>query len=168
MPARSLLTLLHGLVDYAGLYPPAKLGMAAAVDNYATYLHSRESWMLGRFICPVSRLEEFRREAKALLPTTEIVLPPATEAARGAGSGGGERRRDSSSARCAAWRTPRRCPRRDRHQSVGIALGGCPRSSTATWKDRHAYAPLGERGYPEQDTAEMQRPQSLDDRSVAR
>ncbi|MBC7772570.1 MAG: hypothetical protein H7210_08770 [Pyrinomonadaceae bacterium] len=90
MPSRSLMTLLHGLVDYAGLYPPAKLGMAAAVDNYATYLHSRESWMLGRFICPVSRLEEFRREAKGLLPKTEIALPDAAAPqADGTGHAGG-------------------------------------------------------------------------------
>ena len=68
---RSLTALLTNLVDYAGLYPPAKLGMSAAVDNYATYLRSEESWMLGRFICPVSRLEEFRREARGLLPTVE-------------------------------------------------------------------------------------------------
>lgn len=89
MPTRSLMTLLHGLVDYAGLYPPAKLTMAAAVDNYATYLHSREAWMLGRFICPVSRLEEFRREARALLPKTEIVLPPPAGAETGPGGGAG-------------------------------------------------------------------------------
>lgn len=88
MPSRSLLTLLHGLIDYAGLYPPAKLGMAAAVDNYATYLHSRESWMLGRFICPVSRLEEFRREAKGLLPKTEIVLPDTSDGDEGGPAAG--------------------------------------------------------------------------------
>lgn len=75
---RSLTALLTNLVDYAGLYPPAKLGMSAAVDNYATYLRSEESWMLGRFICPVSRLEEFRREARGLLPIVEPA-PDATD-----------------------------------------------------------------------------------------
>lgn len=61
--------LMSGLVDYAGLYPPARLGMAEAVRNYGEYLRSPHSWMLGRFICPVSRLEEFDREARGLLPT---------------------------------------------------------------------------------------------------
>lgn len=61
--------LLQGLVDYAGLFPPARLSMADAAGNYAKYLRSPESWMLGRFICPVSRLEEFRAAAAGLLPT---------------------------------------------------------------------------------------------------
>ncbi|MCC6321673.1 MAG: hypothetical protein IT438_09605 [Phycisphaerales bacterium] len=61
--------LLQGLIDYAGLFPPAKLGMAESARNYAAYLRSPESWMLGRFICPVSRLEEFRAATVGLLPT---------------------------------------------------------------------------------------------------
>jgi len=73
MPSPSVSALLASLVDYAGLYPPAGLPMAQAVDNYATYLRSEDSWMLGRFVCPVSRLEEFRRESRRLLPRTEIV-----------------------------------------------------------------------------------------------
>lgn len=60
--------LMSGLIDYAGLFPPAKLAMMPAVQNYARYLASPESWMLGRFILPVSRLEEFRNAAKDLLP----------------------------------------------------------------------------------------------------
>ncbi|MGE3107264.1 MAG: hypothetical protein AB7G11_01410 [Phycisphaerales bacterium] len=76
---RSSAALLTNLVDYAGLYPPAKLGMSAAVDNYATYLRSQESWMLGRFICPVSRLEELRRESRGLLPTTDTHGEPAAQ-----------------------------------------------------------------------------------------
>ncbi len=75
MSTRSIHTLMSGLVDYAGLYPPAKLDMATSVDKYATYLRDPHSWMLGRFILPVSRLEEFRLEAHRLLPTTP---PPAT------------------------------------------------------------------------------------------
>ena len=60
--------LLQGLIDYAGLFPPAKLDMADAVKHYAGYLRSPHSWMLGRFICPVSRLEEFRNATLGLLP----------------------------------------------------------------------------------------------------
>ncbi len=61
--------LLGSLVDYAGLFPPAKLPMDESVRNYASYRSSGHSWMLGRFICPVSRLEEFRRGATELLPS---------------------------------------------------------------------------------------------------
>lgn len=59
----SLRILLNGLVDYAGLYPPAKLDMAPAVTNYASYLAGEHAWMLGRFVVPVSRLAEFEQHA---------------------------------------------------------------------------------------------------------
>jgi hypothetical protein len=55
----SLKVLLDGVVDYAGLFPPAKLDMAASVRNYSAYMRGTHSWVLGRFIVPVSRLEEF-------------------------------------------------------------------------------------------------------------
>ena len=51
--------LLRGLIDYAGLFPPAGLGMAPAVGNYTEYLKSEFGWVLGRFIVPTARLREF-------------------------------------------------------------------------------------------------------------
>jgi len=42
--------------------------MSEAVLNYATYRHSNYGWMLGRFILPVSRLDEFYESAKDFLP----------------------------------------------------------------------------------------------------
>lgn len=50
--------LLDGIVDYAGLFPPAALDMPTAVRNYASYLGDADAWMLGRFVIPVSRLDE--------------------------------------------------------------------------------------------------------------
>lgn len=61
-------TLLSGIVDYAGLFPPAKLDMPAAVRNYAAYLAGPHAWMLGRFIVPVARLDEFEQHAAELFP----------------------------------------------------------------------------------------------------
>jgi len=61
---KSLHTLLHTIVDYAGLFPPAGLEMEAAVRNYATYRSEPHAWMLGRFVVPVARLDEMR-EASA-------------------------------------------------------------------------------------------------------
>jgi len=49
---------LTGLIDYAGLFPPARLDLDTALDNYAGYRLGDDSWMLGRFIIPASRLEE--------------------------------------------------------------------------------------------------------------
>lgn len=56
----SLRALLSGVIDYAGLFPPAKLPLDEAIRNYARYRTEPESWMLGRFICPASRLAELQ------------------------------------------------------------------------------------------------------------
>ncbi len=65
----SLRTLLSELVDYAGLFPPAKLDMAVTVANYANYLGSLDAWALGRLIVPATRLNEFEQHAEGHLPT---------------------------------------------------------------------------------------------------
>jgi len=46
------------VIDYAGLFPPAKLPLGAAVANYARYRSEPDAWMLGRFICPAAKLGE--------------------------------------------------------------------------------------------------------------
>ena len=55
----TLRTLLAGLVDYAGLFPPAALDMPAAVREYQHQRTSADAWMLGVFVLPTSRLPEF-------------------------------------------------------------------------------------------------------------
>lgn len=62
----ALASLLDGLVDYAGLFPPAALPMDAAVRNYAAYRAGAHRGMLARFVLPVARLDEFVREASAI------------------------------------------------------------------------------------------------------
>lgn len=49
---------LRGLVDYAGLFPPAALDMDAAVAEYRDARSGATAWMVDRFICPALRLEE--------------------------------------------------------------------------------------------------------------
>lgn len=66
----SLLTFLSDLIDYAGLFPPAKLDMQKAVETYNRAKMGEHEFMLGRFICPVSRLPEFSKAAAALMPGT--------------------------------------------------------------------------------------------------
>jgi hypothetical protein len=62
----ALRPLLSGIVDYAGLFPPAGLDMATAVRNYAAYRHDDASWMLGRFVVSASRLDELARAIGAM------------------------------------------------------------------------------------------------------
>ena len=45
--------------------------MAEAMANYATYLASPDSWLLGRFVTPVARLSEFDAISAGLLPSGE-------------------------------------------------------------------------------------------------
>lgn len=67
-PKESVRILLQEIIDYAGLFPPSQVSMSEAVLNYATYRHSNYGWMLGRFILPVSRLEEFYESSREFLP----------------------------------------------------------------------------------------------------
>jgi len=64
---RSIHTLLHALIDYAGLFPPAELDMPAAVQGYASYRAGEHCWALGRFVLPVARLAEFEAAAAPCL-----------------------------------------------------------------------------------------------------
>ena len=64
----SIRTLMDGIVDYAGLFPPANLDMGPTVENYAKDRACSDSWMLSRLIVPVPRLEEFEKHAAELLP----------------------------------------------------------------------------------------------------
>ncbi|MEO1009554.1 MAG: hypothetical protein AAFX79_13405 [Planctomycetota bacterium] len=66
--AASVLT--HGLIDYAGLFPPASLDMPPAAENYARYLRGANAAMLGRLICPAGRLDELTKHAQILMPGT--------------------------------------------------------------------------------------------------
>ncbi|MGH9587513.1 MAG: hypothetical protein ACRD3F_11215, partial [Acidobacteriaceae bacterium] len=51
--------LMTGLIDYAGLFPPAALDMLSAVRHYGGYLAGPDKWALGRFVVPAVRLREF-------------------------------------------------------------------------------------------------------------
>ncbi len=64
----ALRTLVAGIVDYAGLFPPASLDMRTAVQNYADYRRSADAWMLGRFVVPVSRLDDWESALSSLTP----------------------------------------------------------------------------------------------------
>lgn len=56
----SVKVLLSSIVDYAGLFPPAKLSLEKAIANYARYCQTQNHWLLGRFVIPLSRLAELK------------------------------------------------------------------------------------------------------------
>jgi hypothetical protein len=63
--SRALNTLLEGVIDYAGLFPPANLSMEDAVAEYLELLNGPESWLVSRFVCPASRLDELADELES-------------------------------------------------------------------------------------------------------
>ncbi len=59
----TLQTFLSGLVDYAGLFPPAAESMPAAAANYSRFLAGPFRFALGRFLVPAPRLAELAAAA---------------------------------------------------------------------------------------------------------
>lgn len=72
-PKESVRVLLAEIVDYAGLFPPSQLPMSEAVANYAAYKNSDYKWMLGRFVVPAARLDEFKASASDFFSSGEDV-----------------------------------------------------------------------------------------------
>ncbi len=64
--SRALEALTAGLVDYAGLFPPAALAMPDAVRAYARHAAGPDRAMLARFVVPFGRLAEFAVAVDAL------------------------------------------------------------------------------------------------------
>ena len=63
----ALRALLREIVDYAGLFPPAGLDMSEAVRRFAGHRDGEQAWMLGRFVVPAARLDEFIAAASPIL-----------------------------------------------------------------------------------------------------
>ncbi|RMG43216.1 MAG: hypothetical protein D6718_12750 [Acidobacteria bacterium] len=81
----ALRALLGHAIDYAGVFPPARLPLERAARNYARYREEKESWLLGRFVCPAARLAELAPLAGELFPAPPVPLaviasPAAAEA----------------------------------------------------------------------------------------
>lgn len=51
---------LEGLIDYAGLFPPAALDLPTALRRYDAHQRGKESRLLGRFVLPFDRLDELQ------------------------------------------------------------------------------------------------------------
>jgi hypothetical protein len=68
-PMETTRGLMQGIIDFAGLFPPASLDMQKTVAAYARYRASVDHWALGRLIVPLKRIGEFERCATEHLPT---------------------------------------------------------------------------------------------------
>ncbi len=59
----SVRALLSGIIDYAGLFPPARLSLDEAIRNFARHRRAPEAWMLARFVLPTTRLADLAPHA---------------------------------------------------------------------------------------------------------
>jgi hypothetical protein len=53
--------MLQQAIDYAGLFPPARLDLPTTIENYRTYRNGADAWALGRLVLPVSALAAVAR-----------------------------------------------------------------------------------------------------------
>jgi hypothetical protein len=58
MAARSADTLFRGVLDYAGMFPPASLAFEQAAAAYQRYRTAEDGWMVGAFVMSADRLAE--------------------------------------------------------------------------------------------------------------
>lgn len=72
-------SLLAGLFDYAGLYPPASLGMRSASNNYLQYARGERASALGKFIVNADRVEELRSLAGDAFGRLSVVAMAGTD-----------------------------------------------------------------------------------------
>ncbi|MPY87986.1 MAG: hypothetical protein GEU99_08700 [Luteitalea sp.] len=72
---RAARTLLTGLIDYAGLFPPAGLSMDEAVERYGVFCSGPQAWLLGRFVVPLDHLERFETATTRILPRGAGAVP---------------------------------------------------------------------------------------------
>lgn len=63
----SLYVFMKGIIDYAGLFPPAELSFDKSLENYLNYCRSEDVWMLARFVLPVNMLKLLLKYRKDLL-----------------------------------------------------------------------------------------------------
>ncbi len=75
--------LLERLIDHAPLFPPASLPLDEALAEHGRARASEEAWLLGRFVCPASKLADLgEAELRLSVVLDEVVelLDPRIEA----------------------------------------------------------------------------------------
>ena len=69
----SLRAMLANVIDYAGLFPPAKLPLDQSVSNFVEYKQSHNAWMVGGFVCTVGHLPALAKQPP-ICKLTELPL----------------------------------------------------------------------------------------------
>ncbi|HWP30786.1 MAG TPA: hypothetical protein VNK96_03530 [Fimbriimonadales bacterium] len=69
MMPRSVAVLLENCLDYAGTFPPARLDLKVAFENYLRYRKGAERALVRSFVCPVSVLKDLPERVES-----EVVL----------------------------------------------------------------------------------------------
>jgi hypothetical protein len=73
-PLAAVCAAFSGLIDYAGLFPPAQLGMKTALAEYVAARRSPHAWMLARFILAASRIDELLQDAAGAPPPLSVIV----------------------------------------------------------------------------------------------
>lgn len=73
MIAPSLRALLAGVLDYAGMFPPARLSMDRAMVDYLRHRTGPDGWMVGNFVCPAARLGDLAASSKQIASASEPI-----------------------------------------------------------------------------------------------
>jgi len=67
------------IIDYAGMFPPAKLPFTEAFSNYLNYQNDSDSWMMERFVFPITKHNEiasFQKELSTHKKTINLSILP--------------------------------------------------------------------------------------------
>jgi hypothetical protein len=64
---------MRRILDYAGMFPPAKLPLANALENFHAYQHHEHADYLSRFVIPVGQVPDLPSSAR--FPLTVLVKP---------------------------------------------------------------------------------------------
>lgn len=70
----SLYYFIEKIIDYAGIFPPEKLALPKAFQNFNSYKKSKFSWILSKFIIPANKLNELTKLIKKSDTLTKLSL----------------------------------------------------------------------------------------------
>jgi len=62
----SINTFIDGIIDYAGLFPPANLNLFDSLSNYLNYIKTNKYNLLSSFVLPINLIDDF-------IPTLEKI-----------------------------------------------------------------------------------------------
>jgi hypothetical protein len=79
MASGSVDALLRGIVDYAGMFPPARLEPGDAATEFAHYRAGDNAWLVGTFVIAAERLPELEPATGPLSVVVAATSPAALE-----------------------------------------------------------------------------------------